>query len=300
MHLTHRVTGSEEGISVEKLLRNKLGFSTTGIRKLKRMAGVAINGQPVFMKQLVKAGDVLNVNLHEVEESNILPQPIGIDIAYEDDHLLVLNKPSGMLVHPLKHEPYHTLANGVMYYYQQRQLNFSFRPVSRLDRDTSGLVVVAKHAHASWQLARQLHNGQFERHYLAVVRGLIQQRKATIALPISLLPNNKVKRGVDLMGRRAITHYQVQHYGMDITVVRLQLETGRTHQIRVHLSHIGYPLLGDDFYGGEKGEISRQALHCERIKINHPVTGKTVVVTVPPPSDIQLMLDRCNEKTPVL
>lgn len=300
MHLTHRVTESEEGSSVGKLLRNKLGFSTTGIRKLKRMAGVTINGQLVSMKQAVKAGDLVNVKLQENGESNIFPQPLEIDIVYEDDHLLVVNKPPGMLVHPLKHEQYNTLANGVMYYYQQKQLKVSFRPVSRLDRDTSGLVVVAKHAHASWQLARQLHNGQFERHYLAVVQGLIQQRRATIALPMALLPNNKVKRGVDLTGQRSVTHYQVQQYGGDTTVVRLQLETGRTHQIRVHLSHIGYPLWGDSFYGGEKGVINRQALHCERIVINHPLTGDKVIVTAPPPLDLKLLLNRCNEKTPML
>lgn len=294
------MTVAEKGITVEKLLRNKLGFSSTAIRKLKRTVGVAVNGRPVSVKHQLNVGDTVTVNLPADKDVKILPQPMEIDIAYQDDHLLVLNKPPNMLVHPLKHEQTNTLANGVMYYYQQKQLNIGFHPVSRLDRDTSGLVLVAKHAHAGWQLAKQLHNGQFERQYIAVVHGIIQQRQATIALPIALMANDKIKRCVNLSGQRAVTHYQVQCYGVDKTVVRLQLETGRTHQIRVHLSHMGYPLLGDSLYGGERGAIDRQALHCERIKFDHPITGQRVVVTSPPPADITLLINQCNEKTAVL
>ncbi|MBM7855656.1 23S rRNA pseudouridine1911/1915/1917 synthase [Desulfohalotomaculum tongense] len=291
MKITHRVTEDQSGYSAEKLLRKKLGFSQTMIRRLKRCSGVCLNGRPVYLKQRLKEGDILSIDIQLTPNTGIEPQPIPMDIIYEDRHLLVVNKPPHMLVHPLKHEPYNTLANAVLHHYRKNNIEGTFHPVSRLDRNTSGLVVIAKHPYAGFRLSQQLHSIDFQREYLAVVHGMLKQLQAVIALPIARCRDSKIKHTVDCGGRKAVTRYQVEKYCGNNTVVKLQLETGRTHQIRVHMSHIGHPLLGDSLYGGLNEGINRQALHCYRVSLTHPVTGALLSLQSPLPRDIQNLLN---------
>lgn len=290
MKLDYRVPVSEVGLTIEKLMRTTLGFSRTLIRRLKRCSGVTVNGQTTYLNRQLKEGDQISISLRFDGNKDILPQPIPLDIIFEDKHLLVVNKPPTMLVHPLKHEPCNTLTNALLYYYRQNDMEMTSRPVTRLDRNTSGLVVVAKHAHAGFRLAQQLHTGNLQREYLAVVQGRVSQAQGTIDLPIALCEDSKIKHTVHPGGRRAATHYFTVKYLEAHTLVRLRLETGRTHQIRVHMSHIGHPLVGDTLYGGNDREMKRQALHCYRVKITHPITGRLLVMEAPVPEDMQMFI----------
>ena len=286
MKLTYRVEEHENGRTVKSLLRGKIGLSSTIIRKLKKCGGIAVNNQAVYIKDRVEAGDMLSIDLKDDNQTAVEPQNIPLKIIYEDEHLLVVDKPPHMLVHPLKHERYNTLANAVIYYYQQNNLKTSFRPVYRLDRDTSGLVVIAKHAVAGCKLSQQLHSSSFCRRYLAVVHGIIYQRRAAVALPITRCPDSSVKHTTSEQGKKAVTYYHVEKYLDDSTLVKLELKTGRTHQIRVHLSAIGFPLVGDTLYGGRLQGINRQALHCYCLELIHPITGKQLLLEVSPPDDM--------------
>lgn len=290
--LDHRVTDVEDGRTTESLLQNTMGFSRKMIRRLKKHQGVKVNGQTVYLNYRVKGGDILSVDLKNNDDITIEPQNIPLDIIYQDQHLMVVNKPPHMLVHPLKHEQHNTLANAVLFHYHQNNLDETFRPVSRLDRGTSGLVVIAKHSHAGHLLAQQLQTGNLRRQYLAVAHGLIRQPRGVIALPIGQCADSNVKHEVSPYGRRAVTRYQVISYTTGNTVVKLDLETGRTHQIRVHLSHIGYPLVGDALYGGISKDINRQALHCYGVSFSHPLTGEYLTLDASTPEDIQRIINK--------
>ena len=196
-----------------------------------------------------------------------------------------------MLVHPLKHEQENTLANAVLHYYLEKGIEAAFRPMSRLDRNTSGLVVIAKHAYAAFRLGQQLSNGGLQREYLAVVHGLIAQEQGIIDLPVARSDDSRVKRRVCPDGKKALTYYTVLNYLTDATFLKLRLATGRTHQIRVHLCHIGHPRVGDAHYGGREEGISRQALHCCRISLTHPVTGEGLTLEAPLPGDMQKLIN---------
>ncbi|MDF9409591.1 RluA family pseudouridine synthase [Pelotomaculum isophthalicicum JI] len=289
MKLSYQVTAADAGLTAERIMQKNLGFSRTTIRKLKRLSGVVVNGQAAYLNKRLQEGDQISVNLRFEEYTNVLPQPIPIEIAYEDEHLLIVNKPHNMLVHPLKHEPENTLANAILYHFDNNTEPV-FRPLSRLDRNTSGLVVVAKHAHAGFRLAQQLSSGELWREYLAVVGGFLEQESGSIDLPIGRCKDSKVKRMVCPDGRRAITYYQVKQYLADSTLARLRLVTGRTHQIRVHMSHIGHPLVGDALYGGRMEGINRQALHCCRVGMKHPITGNELIIDAPIPEDMRRLI----------
>lgn len=290
MQYNYQVKTKEAGFSVEKILRQSLGFSRSMVRKLKNTNGVLVNGQASHLNRPVQEGDLLSIDLHTGKATPVLPQPIPLDIVYEDKHLLAVNKPYHMLVHPLKKEPLNTLANAVLYHYLQNGIEPVYRPVSRLDRDTSGLVVVAKHAHAGHLLTTQLGEGKLVREYLAVVHGLLANTRSTIDQPLARCPLSYIRQTVQPGGKRAVTHYQVEKHLADSTLVKLRLETGRTHQIRAHMSHIGHPLLGDTLYGGREEGINRQALHCWRISMLHPLTNKPLVLQASLPVDMQKLL----------
>lgn len=290
MKLTYRVEEHERGRTVESLLRFKIGLSSTIIRKLKRCSGIAVNNQIAYIKDRVETGDTLSIDLEDDNQTDVEPQNIPIKIVYEDEHLLVVDKPPNMLVHPLKHEPYNTLANAVIHYYQQNNLKTSFRPVYRLDRNTSGLVVIAKHAVAGCKLSQQLHSDSFRRRYLAVVHGIVFQRRAAVALPIIRCADSNVKHTIAPHGKKAVTYYHVEKYFYNSTLVKLELKTGRTHQIRVHLSSIGFPLIGDTLYGGRPEGINRQALHCNCLELIHPITREKLFLEVPLPDDMMNLI----------
>lgn len=286
----YHVKAVEAGFTLERILRQSLGFSRGMVRKLKRADGVLVNGQAFYLNRPVQEGDLLSIDLHSDKVTDALPQPIPIDIVYEDEHLLVVNKPPHMLVHPLKREPENTLANAVLYHYLENRVEPVYRPVTRLDRDTSGLVVVAKHAHAGHRLTSQLVAGELQREYLAVVHGLLARTKGTIDLPLARCPLSYIRQAVQPGGKRAVTHYQVEKYLADSTLVKLRLETGRTHQIRAHMSHAGHPLVGDTLYGGREAGINRQALHCWKISLSHPMSNAILVLEAPLPADMERLI----------
>lgn len=254
---------------------------------------VCLNGDPVFLNTLLKTADILTINYIEEDDSeNIVPVPLPFKIVYEDDDILVVDKPADMPVHPAINNFENTLANGIAFYFKEKNEHFVFRCINRLDRNTSGLLIVAKHRLASAILSDFMKNREIHREYLALASGIFNEKSGVIDLPIGRVNSSIIERFVDFEnGDRAITHYKVikeyenpdntelfdfegssNPYGIPCSLLALRLETGRTHQIRVHLSHIGHPLLGDSLYNKEPGRLSRQALHSHIIDFTHPIT----------------------------
>ncbi|MEG6522676.1 RluA family pseudouridine synthase [Desulfotomaculum sp. 1211_IL3151] len=277
------------GWTVERVLRQSMGISRTLLRSAKSNGDILLDNLPVKTNVAVKPGQLLELRLRQ-KETKVLPEKIELDILFEDTHLLALNKPPGMLVHPLTTEPMGTLANGVIYHWQQQGITDLFRPVHRLDRDTSGIVLVAKNSYVSQQLQLQMKQGKFVRRYLALVAGEVDPRQGVIDAPIDLAEGSFIKRIVSPGGKYAVSHYRVLRYLNKESLVWVELETGRTHQVRIHLAHLGYPLLGDYLYGGDTTKIKRQALHCAYLAFIHPVKGNPTKITCPIPTDFKLLL----------
>ncbi len=247
-------------------------FSNRLLKQVKEAGEIRLNGEPVTVRKRLTAGDELMVCFPEEEVSpSLVPIQYPLHKLYEDDWLLIVQKNSGMAVLPNPNDADRvTLANAVLYDYQKRGLDNAFHIVTRLDRNTSGLVLIAKDRYTHHLLQQT----EIERGYVAVVQGHMHQKQGVIDLPIGRKLPSIIERTVSEKGKRAITHYQVTEEKGDCSFVRIRLETGRTHQIRVHFSHIGHPLLGDDLYGGPVGKISRQALHCNMLRLKHPFTGQ--------------------------
>ncbi|MDU4961790.1 MAG: RluA family pseudouridine synthase [Sporomusaceae bacterium] len=262
----------------------RLGLSLSLRRRIKQTGCVRINGVLSPWTTLVAANSVLQVEWRVT--SRILPQCLPLNCVYEDEWLLVVDKPAGMLVHPTSGQPDGTLANAVMHHYCQQGRQGVFHPVQRLDKNTSGLLVIAKTGAVQHSLSRQ----HMQRRYLAVASGLFEAASGSIDLPIARRPDSIILRMVSEAGQKAVTHYQVQESFADASLLQLELETGRTHQIRLHLSHIGHPLLGDELYGGETGLIARQALHCAFLAFTHPLTQMPVSLSAPLPRDLDRLL----------
>lgn len=295
MILEHIVTAEETGKQVKYLLKNKLELSTRLINKLKTQQKILINDVAVKVNHIVGENDKLKVVL-ELEEENdyIEPQNIPIDIVYEDDCLLVLNKQAGIVVHPTCSHPDSTIANGIVYYLKQQGITKKVRPVSRLDRDTSGIIIFAKNQYVQEALIQQMHQNIFKKQYLGFVQGIPTSIRGTINMPIERKPDSIMLRHIADTGAPSITHYEVlesfPHF--NAALLLFKLETGRTHQIRVHCQAMGYPIYGDTLYSDiEDSLISRQALHSYKTKIVHPETQKEVIFTAPLPSDIEMVLE---------
>lgn len=291
MTFSYTVTTEDIGSDIKKLLRSKFDFSSRLRAKIKREQLVRLNGALIDGWIKPEVGDVLTIDLPE-ESSGFTPQDIPLDILYEDDSLLILNKRPGFIVHPTKGHPANTLANGVMKYILDTGRPFKIRFINRLDMDTSGIVAVAKNAHSQADFMKQSQAGQVEKEYVAITSGQIEADQGVIDLPIGKLQEDQVKRGVVPDGRPSITHYTVtERFKSDYTHVRLSLQTGRTHQIRVHLAHIGHPIVGDHLYGTSNAFlIERQALHAARLSFPHPVTGKRLTIDAPLPEDMRTLL----------
>lgn len=268
---------------IKEFLRSHIGLSITIWKKIKTTGSIVVNGKEASIKHIVFPNDV--ISLHWLQPCNIIPAKIPLHIAYEDDTLLIIDKPSGMLVHPTTSEHETTLANAVMYYYHTQGQAYAFHPVHRLDRNTSGLVLIAKYPHVQHLLSVDGAK-TINRQYMALATGMIQPAAGTIDAPIARHPDSIIQRIVSDNGQHAVTCYEIVKPLKNASLVQLTLLTGRTHQIRVHLSHIGHPILGDDLYGGSKELIPRQALHAARISCTHPLSGKRIDVTSPLPSDI--------------
>lgn len=282
------VAPADAGARVELLLRRQFGLSGTVIRRIKWLEdGILLDGVRVTVGDRVQAGQVLSVVVGDTEVSGaILPAPGPLDIVYQDQDVLVLNKAPGVAVHPGPGHYSDTVGNFLMDYYRKQGILADFHPVHRLDRGTSGLLLVALHGHAQEALKEQLHSPAFRRVYLAVCEGVPQPPSGVIDAPIGRLEGSVLARIVRPDGQRAVTHYRTLRTVKGRALVRLELETGRTHQIRVHLASIGHPLLGDVVYGAKKPVpgLAGQCLHARRLSFVHPRTGERVTVECPLPA----------------
>lgn len=290
---TFILPGGEQPAQLSKLLR-RLNFSLTLRRKLKRSPdAVRINGRPVSWQAVVSPGDVLTIAWPD--ESAIPPLPLSLTISYEDEHLLVVDKPAGLLVHPASGPPEPTLANAVVHHLRTRGEAGAFHPAHRLDRNTSGLILIAKNPYIQHLLFAD--GGKpVERSYLALVTGHPRPVAGVIDAPVGRLPGSIIQRTVCPDGKAASTAFETVTAAGGHSLVRLRLLTGRTHQIRVHLAHIGHPLLGDDLYGGSTALIGRPALHAAALAFPHPVSGQRISLTSPLPPDMAQLLTELQSR----
>ena len=295
--ISYDIDSHSEGLRIEQFLRRK-GYSAQNLSTIKRMPeSILVNGVHYYMKQTLKAGDRLLVRIQETESSrNIPPVCAPLSIVYEDEDLIVVNKPAGMPIHPSLNNYTNSLANALAWYYQQQGKPFIFRCCNRLDRDTSGLTVVAKHLVSGNILSTMTKKKEVRREYLAVVRGHIVPESGSISAPLARKGGTIIERIVDFdRGEPAVTHYRLVREANGHSLVSLQLDTGRTHQIRIHLKHLGFPLVGDYLYNPDMEYISRQALHSFRLSFPHPITGEVMNFTAPLPEDMRnILTERSN------
>jgi len=283
------VTAELAGVKVDTLLRKRLGLSGTVVRRIKWLPdGILADGLRVNTDFRPQAGQVLSVRLDDPERrSGILPAPGPLDIVYEDRDVIVLNKAAGVSVHPGPGHFDDTLGNFLLHHYDEEGESADFHPVHRLDRGTSGLLVAAKHPHAQEVLKNQLHTENFRRVYLAVCEGVPEPLRGTIDAPLGPKPGSLMEQTVRPDGKPARTQYGVLRQWGGRALVSLELETGRTHQIRVHMAHIGHPLTGDFLYGTEdRALIARPALHSGYLSFLHPISWEKLQFSVPLPEDM--------------
>lgn len=290
---TYTVTEKDLGLSIKQILKMNFRFSSRFYTKMKYQNLIDLNG--VASKGWIKpeVGDVIEVRLPE-ETSDFPPEDIPIDVVYQDDDLFIINKQPGVTVHPTKGHPEHTLANGIMKYMLDHNQMFKIRFANRLDMDTSGIVIVAKNANAQNDISHQMKYNSISKKYKAIVHGEVKEDSFTINLPIGRPEGEGIQRVVMFEGgKEAITDVNVlERYG-DYSLVELTLHTGRTHQIRVHLSHIGHPIVGDDLYGGTAPELmDRQALHSYYIALKHPVSGEIIELQSDLPDDMKNCINK--------
>jgi len=319
-----------------------LGYSAQNLKILKQSAdAISQDGIPLHLNAPLSPGSLLTIRIHEESSSeNILPVKLPFEILFEDEDIMVCNKPAGMPIHPSQNNRDNTLANALAYYFQEQGKPFIFRCIGRLDRDTSGLTIIAKHSVSAGILGTALlaksscffendttsafpppstarcplsedHTGQtmkavatgdqflplgtgIRREYLAIVRGSVTPSEGTINAPLGRKPGSIIERCIDYdHGENAVTHYRLMEEKNGYSLVSLLLETGRTHQIRIHMKHIGYPLIGDYLYNPDMERIHRQALHSHRLVFRHPITGQRMDFTAPFPTDMKQVLDLC-------
>jgi len=287
--LEWKIGPEQEGVRVDTLLRKHLHLSGTVIRRMKWLEdGILVDGLRVNTRFIPRAGQTLSVRLSDPERaSGIPPVPGPLEIVYEDPDLVVLNKAPGVPVHQGPGHYGDTVGNFLLYHYDQEGEGADFHPVHRLDRGTSGLLVVAKHPHAQERLKSQLHTGDFRRTYLAVCEGRPDPPAGRIDLPLGPKPGSLIEQTVRPDGKPAATHYRTLQSAEKFSLLRLELETGRTHQIRVHLAALGHPLAGDFLYGRECPEIGRPALHSADLSLLHPITGERLEFSLPLPVDMR-------------
>ncbi|HIT91094.1 MAG TPA: RluA family pseudouridine synthase [Candidatus Merdenecus merdavium] len=289
-HFTYPIKQEHAGLSISDFLKS-MGYSRKVIIHLKKTEyGIMVNGTWAYVNHILKSGECLQIKLVEESSStHILPAPVPFDIIFEDEHILVINKPANTPIHPSMGNHENTLANGVAYYYQNKGIPFVYRCINRLDRDTTGLLIVAKHQLSSCILSDMIKDRTIHREYLALALGKVPEA-GTINAPIGRVPGSTIERCIDTInGETALTHYRLVEYkkATDLSLVALTLETGRTHQIRVHMKHIGHPLIGDYLYHPVYSKISRQALHSYCLKFDHPITKTKLCFYAPLPEDMK-------------
>ena len=288
----HTVTNEETGLTINQILRKNYKFSSRFRTKMKYQSLVDLNGTPTpgYIKPGV--GDVIGVRLPE-ESSDFMPEDIPLDIVYEDEDIIIVNKQAGIIVHPTKGHPEHTIANAVMKYMEDTDQSFKVRFANRIDMDTTGMIIVCKNANAQNELSSQMRRNTVVKRYYALVEGNIAEDHFTVELPVGRPDSVSIRRTVMYEGGKdafsefnVLGRYPSKRYG-DHTLVEVILHTGRTHQIRVHLSHIGHPIAGDELYEGGTFLIKRQALHAYYIEFDHPMTKERVHFKTDIPEDMK-------------
>ena len=291
--LRYEITKEYNDFAIDKYLKAQ-GYSSANITAIKKMPNnVVIRDEWVHMNHKLSVGDILTVNISEDSSSEkIPPVKMDLDIVYEDEDIIVINKPAGLPIHPSLNHYEDSLANGLAYYYEDQNKPFIFRCANRLDKNTSGLTVIAKHLVSANILSTMVKNREFHREYYAIVRDNLEQSEGTIDAPIGRVDDSIITRCVDLEhGERAVTHYKVIDYKNGHSLISIHLETGRTHQIRVHFKFIGHPLIGDHLYNPDFDYMQRQALHSHKISFVHPITKKAMEFIAPLPDDMQYVLN---------
>lgn len=287
---TYRIEPEYDSLTIREYLSLK-GYPNAVFVQLKKTPeSVLLNGIWAYMRTKLSAGDELFIRLEESTSSaHILPVSMPLSICYEDEDILAVNKPAQMPVHPSLNHYDHTLANAVCGYYNDQEIPYTFRCVNRLDRDTTGLTLIAKHMLSSAILSTAAARREISREYIAIASGKTPE-SGTIDAPIGRVAGSTIERQIDFEnGERAITHYRRLAYHDGLSLLSLHLETGRTHQIRVHLKSIGHPLIGDFLYNPTDTTIKRQALHSYRLTFSHPITGESFVLTAPLPDDMHCL-----------
>lgn len=287
---TYIIDKKYEGMKLGDYLRGKLMLSRNGLIKIKKSDSLKLNGLLVHTDVIIKEGDRVEFELRDKTSDNILPEYMKLDIVFEDDYMLVVNKEAGIPTHPSRNHFMGTLANGLMYHWMGKGRDVTIRPVNRLDKNTSGLVLFAKSSHIQHLMSLGRYKDKTTKEYLAVVQGIVEADSGTVNEPIARESLHSIKRTVREDGTRAVTHYRVLERFENSSLLEITLETGRTHQIRVHMAYLGHPLLGDEMYGGSTEEISRQALHAYRIKMLHPVENSLINFTAELPDDMKNLI----------
>ncbi len=286
--ITLKIDATLHGRKIESVLEKNLEISTTLIRRLKRTAdGITLNGKEATVIEKVSYGDELVVKISGRAQKNIIPVNFPIDVLYEDEDIIAVNKPRSMPTHPSRNHQDDTLANRVVYYLGEQS---AFHVITRLDRDTSGVVLIAKHTVSAKFLTENIKDRNISKEYIAVVNGVPNPPQETVSAPIKKREESGILRCVAPDGKEAVTKYETIKIAENLSLVKLLPITGRTHQLRVHMSYMGTPIYGDSMYGApQTGEKTR--LHCYRITFSHPMTKQIITVTAPIPKDIREMYE---------
>lgn len=274
--------------NINQILKQEFKLSARLMHKVIINKLVLLNNKQIDTRSSINIGDNVKIDLnYEEENDNIVPVKMNLDILFEDDCLLIINKPARIAVHPSILHFEDSLSNGIRFYFDSIGLKKKIRPVNRLDLDTSGIIVFAKNEFVQECLIRQMNNNIFKKEYIAIVTGHLKEKSGVINLPIARKENSIIERCISEKGQNAITKYEVIKELDSISVVKCFLETGRTHQIRVHFMAIGHPLIGDSLYGSKSSLINRQALHCYSISFVHPITKEVLNITCNLPKDME-------------
>lgn len=282
----------DENLTLKEVLLDKLNFSVRSLSKMKRYKTVKVNNKYIRPGDKINKGDLIEVKIEE-DMADFKPQDLKLPILYDDFDIIMVNKPPFMVVHPTKSHFENTIANGVTHYVVEKSENVKIRFVNRLDMNTSGLVIVAKNPYAQFVLSSDMKEDKVEKMYIAVVKGVVKEDFGTINEPIYRPTDDSIKRIVHEEGQPSVTHFEVVERLKDATVLKLKLETGRTHQIRVHLNHIGHGIIGDELYGHvDENLINRQALHAFSLKFKQPRTREDLEFNAPLPKDMEELIEK--------
>ena len=294
------IVETNEQKRIDAYISENTEYSRTAVQRLIDEEKITVNGKIVRSSNKVQYGDKIEIEEEPAKEIELKAQDIPLEILYEDDDIIVVNKPKGMVVHPANGNPDGTLVNAIMAICKESLsgIGGEIRPgiVHRLDKNTSGAIIIAKNDKAHINLSEQLKNHEIKKTYIALVRGVVKENNASINMPIGRSKKDRKKMDVDKNGKEAITHFKVMKRYKDCTLLEINIETGRTHQIRVHLSHIGYPIIGDDVYsnGKNRWNIEGQCLHAKELEFKHPITGKQMHIEAELPEYFKKILEELD------